>query len=168
MIYTYSVIKGYKAMNGTALLHLPLLAASLIYIEVPVGLGAAIDQNLRLLYTMQMFIHLLSSVLWFMEINLKMWKRMETWLEVWSILIIISSFFVFMIQFSTLSYLADTSALGPIAERPTEFIKFQFWVQLEVLFAFAIVLSNVLFLIFRFFFKTKFTLVPQNYEMIKL
>ena len=51
MIHTYSVIKGYKAMSGTALLHLPLLAASMIYIEVPIGLGAAIDSNLNFLYT---------------------------------------------------------------------------------------------------------------------
>ena len=65
-----------------------------------------------------MIIHLLSSVLWVMEINLRMWKRMETWLEVWSILIIISSFYVFMLQFATLSFLVDASELGPIVERP--------------------------------------------------
>ena len=47
MIYTYSVLKGYQAMLGNAIVHLALLIASLHYISVPKGLGADIDTALE-------------------------------------------------------------------------------------------------------------------------
>jgi hypothetical protein len=118
------VMRGYKAMLGTGLLHLPMMAGTLMYVEVPIGLGGAIDQNIKRVYTLQVLIHVLVSCLFLMELNLKLWKRMEVWLEVGSIIVLIFSFFLFMYMFATLSLLADTSVLGPIVERPALFIKF--------------------------------------------
>jgi hypothetical protein len=74
MIYTYSVLKGYKAMNGTALIHLPLFIASLVYIQVPKGLGVAIDNDLESIFIVQLAIHIGCSLVWFMELNLTFWK----------------------------------------------------------------------------------------------
>ena len=50
MIFTYSVLKGYKAIMGNAVLHLPFLIFSLIYITVPKGLGPVIDRDLGVLF----------------------------------------------------------------------------------------------------------------------
>lgn len=43
MIYTYSVLKGYQAMLGNAVVHLAILFASWTIITVPKGLGSVID-----------------------------------------------------------------------------------------------------------------------------
>ena len=64
MIYTYSVLKGYTAMLGNFVLHLSLAVATLIYVEVPEGLGASVNQNLTELYRAQIALHLISAVIW--------------------------------------------------------------------------------------------------------
>lgn len=52
MIYTYSVLKGYQAMQGNMMLHFSLAIATLVYIRVPDGLGVAIATDLNTLYNM--------------------------------------------------------------------------------------------------------------------
>ena len=75
-----------------------------------------------------------------------------------SIVIIIASFFVLMYQFRVMAYFGDRSVedsgYGEFEERPKSYIDFQFWVQLEVYFAFATVFANVLFLLLRSCFRT--------------
>ena len=89
MIFTYSVLKGYKAIMGNAVLHLPILIASFVYITVPKGLGHKIDRDLEILFLLQMLVHILNSVIWLCELNLNAWKRMEMFVEVVSIIALV-------------------------------------------------------------------------------
>ena len=50
MIYNYSVVKGYQMILGDGFVHLSMLIASLVYVTVPIGLGASIDIELSTLY----------------------------------------------------------------------------------------------------------------------
>ena len=93
---------------------------------------------------------------------------METASDLLSILVIISSFFIFMQQFRVLSLLGDAITYLPFSERPKEINDFHFWVQIEVYFAFGIVCANSLFLMFRFFMREKMTINPKSYEHKKL
>ena len=111
-----------------------------------------------------MLVHILNSGIWLMELNVSSMKRMEMIVEVTSILALIFQFFVFMAQFNALAFLADSNDLGPIALRPKDFIDFHFWVQLEVLFVFAMVFANMLALALRFCVRTPFAFEPKNYE----
>ena len=79
---------------------------------------------------------------------------MELATDVGSILGIILSFFVFMQQFRVLTFLADKDLI-PDDARDQDIIKFHFWVQLEVFFVFAVVMSNCIYVMFRFCEKTK-------------
>ena len=116
MIYTYSILKGYKSIMGNAVLHMPLLVASLIYIGGGTkGLGPAIDRDLGLLFSLQMIVHVLNSVIWLCEINLKLWKRMDIFVEVSSILALIFQFIVFMLLFTVYAQMSDDNELGPIS-----------------------------------------------------
>ena len=164
MIFTYSVLKGYKAIMGNAVLHVPFLIVSLWYITVPKGLGPAIDRDLEILFQFQMLVHILNSLIWLCEINLNSWKFMEMLVEISSILALVFQFFIFMMQFNVLAFFVDSSDLGPIAERPKEFIEFHFWVQLEVLFVFCMVFSNMFALALRFCVRTPLKIEPKNFE----
>ena len=82
---------------------------------------------------------------------------MELATDIGSILGIIFSFFVFMQQFRVLTFLADKDLI-PDDARDQEIIKFNFWVQLEVFFAFAVVVSNCIYVMFRFCERTKFSI----------
>lgn len=168
MIFTYSVLKGYKAIMGNAVLHLPLLITSLWYITVPKGLGPAIDRDLEILFNLQMLVHIINSGIWLCEINLNVWKQMEMLVEVTSILALIFQFFIFLFQFNVLAFLADSNELGPITERPKTFIEFHFWVQLEVIFVLCMVFSNMLALALRFFVRTSLKFEPTNFEEKKM
>ena len=82
-----------------------------------------------------------------------------------------------MMLFTVLAFLSDSSdshegadghlspeGLGPIAERPQDFVKFHFWVQLEVIFVISMVFANMLALVFRFFSRTPLSFEPKSYE----
>ena len=110
-----------------------------------------------------MMIHVASSIIWILQMQLPIWKHMELVAEMSAILMIISSFFVFMQQFRVLSLLGEKADDVEFLDRPVEFIYFHFWVELEVLFAFSIVCANSLFLMLRFCFKNKIKLAPSEY-----
>ena len=154
MIYTYSVLKGYQAMQGNMMLHFSLAIATLIYIRVPDGLGVAIATDLSTLYNMQLLIHWINGLTWAMATDLQIWKHMELATDIGSILGIILSFFVFMQQFRVLTFLADKDLI-PDESRDLEINKFHFWVLLEVFFVFAVVMSNCIYCMLRFCEKTK-------------
>ena len=115
MIYTYSVLKGYQAMQGNMMLHFSLAIATLIYIRVPDGLGVAIATDLSTLYNMQLLIHWINGFVWAMSTDLQIWKHMELATDVGSILGIILSFFVFMQQFRVMTFLADKDLIPDAA-----------------------------------------------------
>ena len=110
-----------------------------------------------------MMIHVASSIIWILQMQLPIWKHMELVAEMSAILMIISSFFIFMQQFRVLGLLGDIWELGEFSDRTDEYIDFHFWVELEVLFAFSIVCANSLFLMLRFCFKNKIKLAPSEY-----
>ena len=93
---------------------------------------------------------------------------METASDLLSILVIITSFFIFMQQFRVLSLLGDVNTYLPFSERPKEINDFHFWVQIEVYFAFGIVCANSLFLMLRFFMREKMIVIPKIFEYNKL
>ena len=66
MIYNYSVVKGYQMILGDGFGHLALLMITLIYVEVPDGLGTTIHMELNRLYWMQVMIHFLLLLLFVM------------------------------------------------------------------------------------------------------
>ena len=99
--------------------------------------------------------------------NLDKNKHVEIVTEVMSIVIIIASFFVLMLQFRVMAFLGDRSSYGEFELRPKSYIDFQFWVQLEVYYAFAIVFGNVLYLLLRSCFRNTTEIAPRDYESKK-
>ena len=89
---------------------------------------------------------------------------MEIATEMAAIFLIILSFFIFMNEFRIMSLLGDQKDLGDFVDRPDDVIKFHFWIELEVIFAIAIVASNSLYLMIRFCFKERITLEPADFE----
>ena len=70
MIQTYSVIKGYKTMMGTLPIHLGIMLASMIYVwpDIPKGFGVLLDKDLEMIFYSMMFVHVVCSIAWLMQI----------------------------------------------------------------------------------------------------
>ena len=113
---------------GDGFVHFALLLTQLIYVNVPIGLGATINMELSKIYWMQFGLHLVLVVHFFQSLNIYCSKHLETITNFIGILCIVFSFYLFFELFRALTFLADAETLGAQENRPDELLTFQFWV----------------------------------------